>query len=146
MACEGPKPLTSNILQSVYIYAIVSGISVLMIGCGLLALLAFGDYEAVRRDNDNKKMRFTLYAVGMACLIAQYCILFTAINETESYHAREVILFALIWFGYPIVFFFQMLGKISQFRKDIWFAALDVLSKPLLAVYIAQIALHPRIA
>jgi bacteriorhodopsin len=142
LACDGPKPVVHDVLASTYIQAIVAGLGFLMIAFGFLALIATGDFEAVRTDSTRTAfIRWTLYLLGTACLVFEYLILFQAVHETESVHAREVIGFSLVWALYPAVFFLQAFQCLRNTHKDVAFALLDVISKPLLAVYIAQAAL-----
>lgn len=151
LASDGPNTLTHGFLTSNFIHALIAGLGVLMIACGFIALISTGDFESARTDCRKCKfvpclhwavpcLRTVCYLVGMACLIGLYIILHFTIKETKSVHATEVYVFGGVWFLYPIVFLLQIFNKLEPRLKDNLFALLDVLSKPLLAVYIAQAA------
>ena len=143
LACDGPGELT-GILTSPFVHAIIGGLGVLMIASGFVALIATGDFEVTRTDNCRTgTLRWGLYTIGMCCLTAIYVLLFTAAEQAKTVHMREVYLFALVWLGYPTVFALQIFNfkVVTPRRKDILLSILDVISKPLLSVYVAQTAL-----
>ena len=142
MACDGPDLPTHSLLTTQYIHALVGIAGLLMIVFGFVSLVATGDFEGARTDTmASGLIRWTLCLLGMGCLAFQYVVLFTAVHETKSVHANEVIGFALVWALYPAVFLLQIFQRIRPAYKDVAFALLDILSKPLLSVYIAQAAL-----
>ena len=141
LACDGPSPLTTPLLLWTYIHALLGGVTMLMIVFGFVSLLATGDFEGARTDSIGSGLvRWLLCLMGTGCLAFVYYVLFTAAHETQSVHAIEVIGFSLVWVLYPVVFVLQVF-QIGSTYKDIAFAILDVLSKPLLSVYLAQAAL-----
>jgi bacteriorhodopsin len=141
MASDGPKPL-DGVLAWQYIPASISAISFVMIACGFVALLAVGDFDTCNSDTRGiATIRLVLYGVGLVCLVAIYIILFATTHATESPHTIEVYGFSLIWVFYPIVFVMQLMGFCGA-PKDIAFALLDILSKPLLSVYVAKATLE----
>jgi len=144
LACDGPGELTSSVLTSRLVHALIAALGIIMVASGFVALIATGDFEVARTDTARSALlRWGLYGVGMCCLIGIYVLLFMASNETESVHSTEVYGFALLWLLYPVVFVLQIFNSniVTPPRKDVLFSILDVLSKPLLAVYVAQTAL-----
>ena len=143
LASDGPCPLSTGLLEWRYVQALIGGLAMVMISSGFLALIATGDFEAVSTDNRcSAAVRWSLYSLGLGCLVMIYYLLFLTATEAQSVHIVEVHMFALLWIGYPIVFVLQMFRLLPGIGKDILFSILDVLSKPLLAVYICQTALN----
>lgn len=142
LATDGPCPLHEGLLTSIYVYAIISVISICMIVSGFIALVAVGDFDSLVYDTGKLSIwRWGLYLIGAGCLGFLYYILFNATNQTDSVHRNEVMGFSLIWIAYPIVFIMQMRRWLNGAQRDLLFALLDILSKPLLAVYILQCAI-----
>ena len=141
LARDGPHTLNDGFLTWTQLEAFIAFLAFLMILCGLIALLAVGDFDACGRDTTALMiLRWPMYFIGVACLIGIYIILFATSNETESIHWIEVYGFSLVWTLYPMAFVAQIIG-LCGVRKDIAYAVLDVISKPLLAVYVAKAAL-----
>lgn len=147
LAEEGNGVLDNDsILSAHYIQALIAALSHIMILCGLAALLSVGDFESICDDNKPiGLMRWGIYLLGVVCLVVVYLILFNTAESKESPYSPEVYGFALVWILYPIVFLMQMFGLACGVRKDILFCVLDVISKPLLAVFTARATLvHMR--
>ena len=159
LACDGPHLLTNEYLTSPLIHAAIAALALAMVAFGFLSLLAFGDFDNVMLDchckggfktwatNWQTWVRVVLLLMGCGCLAMIYLILFTASNETQSSHWREVYGFGLFWITYPVAFTLQICSGCfpklwNSHRKDILFSLLDVISKPLLSVYIAHAALN----
>lgn len=141
LARDGPSPINNDLLTSKYIDATISLLAFFMIFSAVVSLLSVGDFNTCRYDTGPLMLlRWVLYVFGLGCLVAIYLILFITTNRTESPHAPEIYGFALIWVLYPIVFVAQMIGFCGD-RKDMAYAVLDVISKPLLSVYVARISL-----
>lgn len=141
LARDGPKAIQDGFLIWTNLEAFIAALAFLMILCGLIALLSIGDFDSCRDDTSPlMTLRWTLYAIGVACLAGIYTILFMTSNATDSYHWIEVYGFSLMWILYPIAFVAQMMGMCGM-TKDIVYAILDVISKPLLSVYVAKAAL-----
>mgnify|MGYP002631452320 CR=1 FL=1 len=141
LACDGPRERSTPLFLSPFIFPIVAGLGLAMVLCGFIALLASGDFEATRTDTTySSVVRWFMYLVGSGCLVGIEIILWSTVAETNSFHAREVKLFSLVWVLYPVVFVAQIF-KLPKGLKDIFFAILDITSKPLLAVYVTQTAL-----
>ena len=144
LARDGPKALEEGFLTWMNLEAFIGFLAFLMIFCGLVALLAVGDFESCRQDTSRlMAIRWCLYLVGIVCLIGIYIILYMTSNQTDSTHWVEVYGFSLVWSLYPVAFFAQIIGLCGM-KKDIVYAILDVISKPLLAVYVAKAALMYR--
>ena len=141
LARDGPLLLSDGFLTWVNLEAFIAFLAFLMILCGLIAILSVGDFDTCRYDTSPLLLlRWTLYLIGVACLVGIYIILYTTSNATDSIHWVEVYGFSLVWIMYPIAFLAQMMGMCGM-TKDIVYAILDVISKPLLSVYVAKAAL-----
>jgi len=141
LARGGPNAITSEFLTWVNLEAFVGILAFAMILMGFIALLSVGDFQDCRYDNGPiMLLRWGLYLGGLVCLIIIYVIIFMTCNETESIHVTEVYGFALLWTLYPIAFVAQIWGLCGP-PKDIVYSILDVLSKPLLSVYILKSSL-----
>jgi bacteriorhodopsin len=141
LARDGPNPLVSSFLMWKQLEAFTAALAFVMILAGLIALLAIGDFDSCRHDTRSlMTLRWMLYLVGVICLVGLYVILFLTSNETDSPHWVEVYGFSLVWTLYPLVFIAQMYGLCGM-TKDIFYAILDVISKPLLSIYVAKAAL-----
>jgi len=141
LARDGPKSLEEGFLTWMNLEAFVGFLAFLMIFNGLVALLAVGDFQACHQDTARlMAIRWGLYLVGVLCLVGIYIILYMTSNQTDSTHWVEVYGFSLVWSLYPIAFLAQIVGLCGT-KKDIAYAILDVISKPLLAIYVAKAAL-----
>ena len=137
LARDGPVALPEGFLTWTQLDAFVAFLAFSMILCGLVALLAFEDFNTCGKDTGTVAcMRWLLYFTGVACLVGIYTILFSVSDASVSDHWVEVYGFSLTWTLYPIAFVAQMLG-LEGARKDIVYTVLDIISKPLLAVYVA---------
>lgn len=141
LARDGPHALTTEFLMWANLEAFVAFLAFVMILMGFIALLSVGDFPAWRHDTASLMLlRVSLYVVGVLCLAAIYYILFTTCTEAQSVHVTEVYGFSLIWILYPVAFVAQV-SILRGTTKDIVYSVLDVLSKPLLSVYILKASL-----
>lgn len=141
LARDGKNTLTDDFLTWGNLEALVGFLAFAMILSGFTALVAVGDFDSCRHDSmPLMLLRWALYLTGVACLVVIYIIIFAAANAADSHHSVEVYGFSLVWALYPVVFVLQIAGLCGM-RKDIVYAILDVISKPLLSVYIAKVAL-----
>jgi bacteriorhodopsin len=127
-----------GILQSDYIYAIVSALAFGMIGFGFISVLSYGDYELWDTESATARtIRVFLLTLGLLCLIGLYIIIFWITSLTGTPYVVEIVGFSLVWLLYPIVFILQMFHTISVASKDIAFAVFDVIAKALFTVVIS---------
>jgi bacteriorhodopsin len=134
-----------------YLPTLVAGLAFAMILCGALALWCFGDFGECRGKVDGWRelARWALYVAGMCCLAVLYTIIFTAAIHGNSPELNEVVGFAWIWAAYPVVFvikeFASTQHRMGTATEDVVFAALDVVSKAFLSLYVV-VAAHRRSA
>lgn len=120
---------------------------------GMAALLAFlmicsGGVVAAAGCCCTKRCVAVL-AVGMCSLVALLALILREALESDSGVAATAVCFAFVWCAYPVVFFCVELRSSGEqaaaCRSRCWcdtaYAALDVVSKPLLAAYTVLSAL-----
>ena len=127
----------SDTLANEYIPTLVAGLAVLMIACGGLPVLLWGEIHEYP-EYDTQWLRVFFWFIGLGCLAGIYTILFLTALESDSTQQNEVFGFSLVWAVYPFVYLLDMTsGTMNDApeMKDVAFAILDVVSKAFLALY-----------
>lgn len=128
-----------------YMPGVIVALAFGMILFGLIAKLGVGDFEDCEGWRDPlwvHAIRLVCFALGGTCLVLLFILFVATCDKFDSFWRSQVIGYSAVWFLYPVCFVLS--GSFGDRlcwghlmlcgpRKDVAYAILDCVSKPLLA-------------